>query len=476
MTNDALFNQLKGDTEETGNILTAAKPYHLTDAGNAQRFADDHQDNARYCHPWSTWFIFDGTRWKEDSDQTVYQLVTDTLRDLWYEAGSAKDSQERIDIGKWAKSSESLQRIRATEQLARSQIGISIQPADLDTDIWKLNVINGTVDLRTGELLAHSREDLISKLVPVSFDSRAVCPRWEDFLARILSNNKELILYLQRIVGYALTGDVSEQVIFFLYGSGANGKSMFLETIRSMLGDYAKTTPFHTIIARNTSGPRTDIARLVGARFVVAQEAGIGQKLAEDVVKSITGGDTVTTRHLYKDYFEFNPQFKLFLAANHKPAIQGTDYAIWRRINLIPFAVRILAEEQDKHLLEGLKQELPGILNWALSGCLEWQKHGLEVPEDVISATREYRDEMDTLGDFFSERCSESAPGVVSSADLYRAYSKWCNENDTQPASQKQLGMTLGERGFDRKKVHGLVHWKGITLLGDEGEDVVPLL
>lgn len=455
--------------------ISTTEQYHLTDTGNAQRFTDHHQDSARYCHPWSKWFIFDGTRWKEDSTQVVYQLVTGSVKDLWHEAGSATDSSDRKEIGGWAKTSESALRIRSTEQLARSQPGISVQPIELDADKWKLNALNGTVNLRTGKLLPHSRGDLITKLSPISFDSKAECPKWTSFLARILGNNEALCAYLQRAVGYALTGDVSEQVLFFLYGTGANGKSTFLETIRAMLGDYAKTTPFHTILARNSTGPRNDIARLAGARFAVAQEAGMGQKLAEDVVKTITGGDTVTTRHLYKEYFEFTPQFKLFLAANHKPSIQGTDHAIWRRINLIPFTVRIPAEEQDKHLSEDLRQELSGIFNWALRGCLEWQEQGLKPPEVVASATREYRTEMDSLGDFISERCSESLFFTTSSKDLYNSYSRWCYENGAQPANQRQLGMTLGERGFIRKKLHGKAHWKGITLLGEEGEDEPPV-
>ncbi|MFC2083310.1 phage/plasmid primase, P4 family, partial [Candidatus Bipolaricaulota bacterium] len=451
---------------EADSMSTTEQQYHLTDTGNAQRFADLHQSSARYCHPLSKWFIFDGTRWKEDSTQIVYQLVTDSVKDLWHEAGEATDSSDRREIGSWAKTSESALRIRATEQLARSQPGISVQPQVLDADKWKLNVFNGTVDLRTGQLLPHNREDLITKLAPISFDSKAECPKWTSFLARVLGNNEELCAYLQRAVGYALTGDVSEQVIFFLYGTGANGKSTFLETIRAMLGDYAKTTPFHTILVRNSSGPRSDIARLAGARFAVAQEAGMGQKLAEDVVKTITGGDTVTTRHLYKEYFEFTPQFKLFLAANHKPSIQGTDHAIWRRINLIPFTVRIPTEEQDKHLSEELRKELPGIFNWALRGCLAWQEQGLRPPEVVASATREYRNEMDTLGDFISEWCLESPVSTVSSRDLYRAYSEWSTGNGVPIVSQRQVGIALRERGFASKKIRGIAHWRGITLSG----------
>ena len=225
------------DVSGADSISTTEQQYHLTDTGNAQRFANHHQSSARYCHPWSKWFIFDGIRWREDATEAVYQLVTDSIRDLWHEAGSATDSSDRTKIGQWARTSESAQRIRAAEQLARSQPGISAQPAVLDTDKWKLNVLNGTVDLRTGKLLPHNREDLITKLAPISFDSKAECPKWTCFLERILNDNKELCAYLQRAVGYALTGDVSEQVMFFLYGTGANGKSTFLETIRAMLGD-----------------------------------------------------------------------------------------------------------------------------------------------------------------------------------------------------------------------------------------------
>jgi putative DNA primase/helicase len=279
-----------------------------------------------------------------------------------------------------------------------------------------------------------------------------------------MAEKPELIKFLQRSIGYALTGSTREQVLFFLYGTGANGKSTFIETCRNLLGDYAQQSEFDTFVTKKNDGPRNDIARLKGARLVAAVEAAQGRQLDENVIKQVTGGDTVTARFLYHEHFEFVPQFKLFLVANHKPVIVGTDEAIWRRIRLIPFTVTIPKEERDKHLLEKLQRELPGILAWAVRGCLKWQEDGLGEPEAVSIATADYRREMDVMADFIEEQCVLGERETADAGMLYGKFHDWAKNNGEEELTQKKFGTQLRERGFEAAKKRGHRCWVGLRL------------
>jgi putative DNA primase/helicase len=290
-----------------------------------------------------------------------------------------------------------------------------------------------------------------------------------------------LITFLQRAVGYALTGDTSEHVLFLLHGTGRNGKSTFLETLHALLGDYAKQADFATFLARKHDTVRNDLAELQGARFVAAVEVEEGRRLAENLVKQLTGGDRIKARFLYQEYFEYVPQFKVFLACNHKPVIRGTDLAIWERIRLIPFTVTIPKAERDTHLLTKLLQELPGILAWAVQGCLAWQQHGLGEPQAVVQATGAYRAEMDLLGSFLEDTVVLGTHHQVTSKDLYTAYCTWCETNGETPMSKKALGSRLLERGcapvrLGPKQARG---WQGLGLVTPHGplpgEGLAPL-
>jgi putative DNA primase/helicase len=354
--------------------------------------------------------------------------------------------------------------------LAESEPGVSVAPDQLDANPWLLNCANGTLDLRTGELRPHRREDLLTKQVPVKYSPDARCQRWLDFLLEIMGGNLRLVAFLQRAVGYSLTGDVGEQVFFLLHGGGANGKSTFLESIKTMMGDYGAQADFGMFLSRRHESIPNDVARLAGARFVSALEAEAGKHLSESLVKSLTGGDTVAARFLYSEFFEYRPQFKLFLAANHKPVIKGTDLAIWRRIRLIPFAVTIPCEKQDKNLSAKLRSELPGILTWAVHGCMAWREHGLDVPGEVTAATESYRSEMDILGSFLAESCVQRPTSTATAKQLYFAYVQWCEGNGEHPLGQRNFGMRLSERGFDRRRGTGNVHiWHGIGLKTELG-------
>jgi putative DNA primase/helicase len=348
--------------------------------------------------------------------------------------------------------------------LAKSEPDIPVRISQLDADPWLLNCRNGTLDLRTGKLLPHHPENLCTKTIPVAFDPDAKCPLWISFLRRVMAGNPDLIKFLQRSIGYALTGSTGEQVMFFLYGLGANGKSTFIETCRNLLGDYAQQSDFDTFVTKKNDGPRNDLARLKGARLVAAVEAAQGRYLAEHVIKQVTGGDTITARFLYHEYFDFVPQFKLFLVANHKPVVVGTDEAIWRRIRLIPFTVRIPKEERDPQLLEKLRRELPGILAWAVRGCLQWQEDGLGEPEAVSAATADYRREMDVMADFIEEHCVLGEHETVNAGLLYLTFQTWAEKNGEEVLTQKKFGTQLRERGFAADKKKGHRCWVGLGL------------
>ena len=337
-------------------------------------------------------------------------------------------------------------------------------PSDFDSNPWLLNVENGTVDLRTDELLAHQADNLLSKLVPFEYYADAECPRWERFLREIFAGDSQTIDFVQRAVGYTLTGLNKEHCIFVLFGNGHNGKSTFVNTIAQIVGDYGTATSPSTFVDRQAGGNTNDLAALRGARFVSAIETSQRAALAENFVKSVTGGDRIAARFLFHEFFEFEPTFKIWLATNHRPTIRGTDDGIWRRIRLIPFTQKFEELQDDKTLRDKLDAELPGILTWAVRGCLEWQRSGLTPSESVKSATASYRTDMDTFGDFLDERCIVEDGAKVSAKEIYGAYRAWADENGEKLVSQRWFGLRLGERGFAKKKSMGYPFYYGIRL------------
>jgi putative DNA primase/helicase len=349
-------------------------------------------------------------------------------------------------------------------KLAKTEPGIPVMADELDTAPYILTVLNGTLDLRSGELRPHRREDFITKLAPVDYDSEAECPKFMRFLAQITDGDEELQGFIQRAIGYGLTGDTSEQVLFIPYGTGANGKTTLLNLVQDMLGDSSLQTPTDTFVRKRERMATNDLARLRGARFVVATEVAEDGRLDEVMVKQITGGDMISARMLYREFFDFRPQCKVFLVTNYKPEIRGSDEGIWRRIMLIPFEVRIREEDRDKHLPEKLREELPGILAWAVRGCLAWQKVGLAPPENVKAATAEYREEMDWMSAFLKERCVLKEGAKAKAGDLFGAIVTWWPCDEDGPPSQKVFGGRLRAAGLRREKKSGINWWFGVTL------------
>lgn len=445
--------------------LVSASEYPVNDMERAERFAEAFAGELKYVQPWKKWLVWEKVRWVPDEDGAVFRKAQEMWKRWWEEAALIVDFEHRKKAAGAAIRAGDKSKIEAMISLAESQVGIAAAPTLFDSDPLLLGVANGVVDLRTGKFRAARKEDYIIKQAGTVYDPAATCPTWEKFLSRVLAENAELISFIQRAVGYSLTADISEQVLFFLYGKGANGKSTFAECLKHLFGSYMikATTALYTLDGRG-SEPLTEIARLVGKRLVTGSETEEGARLAESRVKDITGGDTLTGRALYCDAFNFKPTHKLWMYGNYRPDVRGNDYGIWRRIKLIPFEVQIPNEEKDPKLLEKLLQELPGILNWAIKGCLEWQNSGLGTPLAVRDATAEYQEEEDELGEFIAERCSPG--GGVERSELYSEYKNWAEAGGIKmPMKHKAFAKRIRVRpGISESKSTGKRYWDGIAL------------
>lgn len=378
----------------------------------------------------------------------MMRLALETARTLFAQAAKigAQDTREV-----WVKHALLCERsagLKNSVELVKSIPGVTVGVAELDANLMLLNVENGTVDLRTGKLAPHTPANLITKIAPVTYDPNAKCPHWLAFQEKITANDADLIAFKQRAFGYGLTGETTEHALFIAWGEGRNGKSTELGTVAKIMGDYARTTQFDTFAVKKGEGIRNDLADLAGTRFVSASEGEGGQRLAEGLVKQMTGGDPIKARFLHKEFFEFIPSFKAFLATNHKPVIRGTDEGIWARIKLIPYSVTIPPEERDKKLSSKLEGEKSGILNWLLDGCKNWLHNGLGAAEAVNKATKSYRHESDALADFIDACCTVDELYSEVAGDLYRAYTEYAEDNGDTPFSNTLFGKMLTERGF----------------------------
>jgi putative DNA primase/helicase len=398
-----------------------------TDLGNAQRFARRAAGQARYCGQWGRWIVWKLNRWKMDESLDVLTLAKCTALGIFDEAKAATDPTRQDLLAKWAVKSQSRDRLTAMVDLARPDLAVNVDA--LDADPFALNVLNGVLDLRTGQLRRHDPRDLFTRLAPVRFHPTAMCPLWDRFIDRIMDHNTALIIYLQRLGGMCLTADISEQGLWLPYGGGANGKTVLTDTWTGILGDYAGEAPPDLLLMRSNPEHPTEIADLCGRRLVVASETDEGRRLRVQLVKRLTGNSRLKARYMRGDYFEFARTHKLILATNNKPIIKETTLAIWRRIKLVPFNVTIPLEEQDRHLADKLRAEWPGVLNWLLRGCLAWQRDGLDTPTEVVAATDTYQAEQDPLAEFFDSCCTFATGVCVPRADLFGRYANWAEQS-----------------------------------------------
>jgi len=448
------------EAEDPVDLTDAALPH--TDMGNARRLVHHHGDGLRFAPQLGRWLAWDGTKWAEDVTgeavrraKAVIDGLFDAARDL------SGDGREKL-TKHWLRS-QAAPRIRAMIDLAATEPGIPVTVDQLDADPWALNVQNGTLDLSTGELGPHDRGGLHTKIAPVAYNENAKAPTWERFLDEVFAGDVELIDFIQRFAGYSLTGDVSEHLLVFAHGAGANGKSTLLGTLRHIMGDYGLQLDPRVLTAGHHDEHPTGIADLRGGRLVTTSETEQDRHLAEGLVKQVTGGDRIRARRMRGDYFEFIPSHKLWMAGNHLPRVSGTDLGIWRRLALVPFDVTFDREHQDPALPERLAAEAPGILAWMVKGCLAWQVGGLQVPKRVQKATEDYRSHEDHVGRFLTDCAVVGDTEMVTAANLRDRYLAWVRSEGEREWSAKRVGSELESRGFDKAQVG---HSKTRTWIG----------
>ena len=444
--------------------------YKLTDVGNAERFAAMFKDQVKYCAIYKKWFIWNGKRWEQDDTGKIITYAIECVRNIIHDADLLLEGDKRKSLIQHSLKSESSGKLKALLEIASGMPAITVRSEDLDQNPWLLNCQNGTIDLRTGKLKPHDPKDYITRICAAAYKPDCTIPLWTQLMEKITGGDKEYIRYIQKALGYALTGDISEQAIFILYGTGSNGKSTMLNIFAALLNGYAQSTSSDTFMQKKNESVNNDIARLKGARFVSAIEMEEGKRMAESLIKSMTGGDKLVTRFLYGEFFEYVPQFKVFLAVNHKPDIRDTTNSIWRRIKIMEFNNTFTEQERDKNFpTKIMAKELPGILAWAVQGCLDWQQNGINAPDIVEAATRAYKEEMDSFSHFFNECCVVREGARVSNKMLRAKYDEWCAENGERGLTQRPFSRKLRERGYDTRNSSptGTAEWHGFTLRGE---------
>ena len=443
-------------------------PYKFNDVGNAQRLVALYGEDIHYCPEWNSWYYYTGY-WEKDLRGEIYARARETIAKLDQEAH--EKAEEKVIA--FATRSGFHSRIEAMLNQAKTLVeyNVPVVAKEWDAQNDLICLKNVTIDFKlkdkngSFEVREHRREDYITKQLGFDYTPQATCPRWEKFLEDIIPD-KATREFLQRAIGYTLTGSTCEDVLFILHGSGSNGKSTFIQTISEMLGSYAKTIQPETIMQREKSGAlNTEIASICGARLVKTSEIDEGKRLSESLVKQLTGGDTISTRHLFGKDFEYDPTYKLWISTNHKPKIYGDDHGIWRRICLIPFEVTVKEEDKDTELDKKLREELPGIFNWALEGLMAWKKIGLKPPSKVCQATEAYRHQEDLVQGFIEDCLIHTENSKISATELYKYYEWYCEQNGITKLSSTRFGVKMREdKGLEKKQVCGRVYYMDIAI------------
>jgi len=422
----------------------------------AARLTQRHADNLRYVAVWGRWLQFDGARWAQDDTLHVFDRAREICRAASVQGAGSPQVAVRV---------ASAATVAAIERLARADRRHAATVGQWDADPWSLNTPDGMIDLRTGHMEPHRRDAYCTKMTAVA--PGGPCPLWDTFLDQVTDGDREIQAFLCRMVGYCLTADTREHALFFLYGTGANGKSVFLNTVAGILSDYAKVAAIETFISSPAEHHPTDLAGLQGARLVTATETEDGRRWAESKIKALTGGDKIAARFMRQDFFEFTPVFKLVIAGNHKPGLRSVDEAIRRRLHLVPFTVTIPPEERDRSLSQKLRAEWGGVLAWAIAGCLQWQQRGLDPPASVRDATEAYMASEDGFAQWLDAHCDQLANAVETSERLFADWKGWAESAGEHVGSQKRLSQNLEERGFAKTRTtKGARGFRGIGLRG----------
>jgi putative DNA primase/helicase len=463
--NDSVVRDLmnKAVNLQLDTIEQETREYHLTELGNAERFADQHREKIRFVPEWKKWIVWNGKRWEAGANEKVRKLAHKTVKGFYKLAAEADTTETAAKLGKWA--ANSCRSAAITAMLKEAASLLSISPNDLDSNIWLFNCNNCTINLKTGKIHKHRREDFITKSTPTDFLPEAKAPTFERVLKTCLADNQEKIDFVQRYFGYATSGSTKEQCFSIFYGSGANGKTTIINPIAEALGDYAQTTRPETLMVKRSGSIPSDLAKLKGSRLVTAAEAEDGHRLAESQIKQMTGGEKIQARVLYQDWFEYTPEFKVVLCTNHKPVIRGQDHAIWRRIRLVPFTVTIPKDQQDKDLPEKLQKELPGILNWIITGAAMWLRDGLGNSGEIQQATDEYRSEQNIIDNFLEGQCTVKDNASAEAGQLFETFDDWRQQEGHRKITQTKFGRMLVEIGFEKSRNStGRIIYQGIGI------------
>jgi putative DNA primase/helicase len=440
----------------------ATRRFMLTDTGNGERFAHLFAGRVKFVKAWGAWLVWTGARWQKDGTGEVDRLGKEAVRSVYIEASKEEDADARAKLATWAKASEHANRRAAMLTLARSEPGIAIAPEDLDRDGWLFNTITGTIDMRTGKLRPHDPRDLITKMSPVEYDPDATCPNYDAFIRRITAGSDPLIEYVERFLGYSLTGDIRHHHLPIAWGDGANGKSTLFDLALYTFSDYAAPAPDSLITARVHDEHATETAGLQGLRLVIGSESEEGKKLRIGQIKKLTGDAVLTGRFMRGDYFNFSRTHKMILVTNCRPRVSEDSTAVWRRLRLIPFTVTIPTAEQDKSLPDKLRAEAPGILARWVRACLRWQAAGFDLaePQAVTTATEDYRGNEDVLADFLASSCIIGDGYRATRRDVWQAYQQW--------AERRRIPHPLAMHGlYERlRRVEGVVEAK----IGEQSE------
>ena len=459
---------------EAARPRSTVKDFHLTDLGNAQRLVNRHGRDLRFVTAWNNWAIWDGKRWKRDDLLEVQNRAKNTVQSIYAEAAKLRGEEERKGLASFAMTSESAQKIRAMLDLTRSEVAARAEDFDQNPDL--LNCMNGTLHLPTGELRPHRREDRITKLVHFDYNPQAQCPVFLAFLSEIMGAAQDveralrLVHFLQTALGYSLTGRTSEKAVFVCHGSGDNGKTTLLSTIRQLVSDYSVCLQIDSLMTQrwHSNNAQADLADLQGARFAMTSETEAGQRLSEGRLKRITQGmGRIRAVRKYENPVTFPETHKLWMDCNHKPRVRDDGRAIWNRLVLIPFEITIAKDQQDKELPARLLAEGEGILGWIAEGARRWHTEGLTKPPEVEAATDQWRQESDILEAFFSDCCIRDNNCTVRKDLLYQRYRDWADKAGERIETKRAFGKKLLERGFDERNDGNSRYWLGLGLLSD---------